>query len=237
MSEGTRPRTGAVRLATDDDRATPLIGWKPASQGMGGLVNPKGWALLRVIVQKVVEGTVKDLYDQPIIVENAGAVVVCQAGQRVGLVQNFRFVGERLMNAGKDYVRKLDEDGNWPKLLAELGRWQWELPRGLSQIENETDLEKFVVATAKAEALEESGFTIEDARICGRLNVNPTFFAHAQYVVHGRVTSVGQNSPEALEMIGQTKLFDTERVRRMADSGELQDGMTLASLALAGFRF
>lgn len=198
---------------------------------------PGGWAMLRVIVQRLADGSAKDLYDQPIIVENAGAFVVCQAGRRVGLVQNFRFVGERLMNAGKDYVRRLDAEGRWAELAATLGSWQWEVPRGLSQIEDETDLEKFVIAIAKAEALEESGFVIENARICGRLNVNPTFFAHAQYVVHGRVASTGENSPEELEMIGQTSLFDAEQVRRMADGGEIQDGITLASLALAGFRF
>lgn len=236
MSE-QKARAGSIRLLRAPDMETPLVGWRSASGGHGGLVNAKGWAMLRVIVQKLVDGAVKDLYDQPLLVENAGAIVVCQAGDRVGLVQNFRFVGKRLMNAGKDYVRKLDDEGRWDELVAELGSWQWELPRGLSQIENETDLERFVIATAKAEALEESGFAIGDARIAGLLNVNPTFFAHSQYVVHGKVVSSGESHPEDLEIIGQTTLFDAKQIRSMVDRLEIQDGLTLAALAMAGFHF
>ncbi len=237
MSQEKKAPAGAVRQLTEADLDTKLAGWKPASTGAGGLVNPMGFAALRVIVRKAVEGNLKDLYDQPIIVENAGAIVVCQAGDRVGLVKNFRFVGERLMAAGKDYVRRLDSERRWGELLTTLGHWQWELPRGISQVESETDLEKFVVATAKAEALEETGYRIANARICGRLNTNPTFFAHSQYVVKGEVVSVGEQRPEETEMIGATKLFSAEEIRAMADCGEIQDGMTLAGLALAGFRF
>jgi 8-oxo-dGTP pyrophosphatase MutT (NUDIX family) len=237
MSQEKKAPAGAVRQLQESDLGTKLVGWKPASTGAGSIVNAMGFAAVRVIVQKVVEGNLKDLYDQPIIVENAGAIVVCHAGDRIGLVQNFRFVGDRLMNAGKDYVRKLDAEGRWEELLATLGAWQWELPRGISQVESETDLEKFVVATAKAEALEESGYRIANARICGRLNMNPTFFAHSQYVVKGEVVSIGERRPEETEIIGATKLFCDDEIRAMADRGEIQDGMTFAALALAGFCF
>lgn len=237
MTQQKKAPAGALRQLQEADLSTKLVGWKPTSTGSGGIVNPMGFAALRVIVRRFVEGNLKDLYDQPIIVENAGAIVVCQAGDKVGLVQNFRFVGERLMAAGKDYVRKLDAEGRWEELLSTLGSWQWELPRGISQVESETDLEKFVVATAKAEALEETGYKIANARICGRLNMNPTFFAHSQYVVKGEVVGVGDNRPEDTEMIGATKLFSAEDIRTMAANGEIQDGMTFASLALAGFRF
>lgn len=237
MENSQKERAGSLRLLRPDDAASPIVGWRSASAGLGGLVNPKGWAMLRVVVQKLIDGKVKDLYDQPLLVENAGAIVVCQAGDKVGLVQNYRFVGKRLMNAGKDYVRRLNDEGRWDELVADLGSWCWELPRGLSQLDDETDLEKFVIATAKAEALEESGFGVADARVRGMLNVNPTFFAHGQYVVHGRVVSSGVSSPEDMEIIGQTTLFNAAQIRSMVDRTEIQDGLTLAALAMAGFHF
>ncbi len=245
MDTTTKPPTGAMRLLyTKDHHAVsavvkdkPLVGWKPTSLGDGGIFNPGGWALLRVITQKIANGATLDAYDQAIMIENAGAIVVCQSGDKVGLVQNFRFVAERLMNAGKDYVKRLNDEKRWPELLSTLGRWQWELPRGLSPVDNETDLEKFVLAVAKAEALEEAGYALDGARICGKLNTNPTFFAHSQYVVCGRVVAVTQNAPEITEILGATRLFGAEEIRRLVNEGELQDGLTFAALALAGFNF
>ncbi len=237
MESAKKAPAGAVRQLQEDDLSKKLVGWKPASTGTGGLVNERGLAMLRVVVQKVVDGDLRDVYDQPLFVENAGAIVACQAGEKIGLVQNYRFTGERLMDAGKDFVRRLDAERRWDELLATLGRWEWELPRGLSQLEEETDLEKFVLATAKAEALEESGFGIADARVCGRLNANTTLFAHSQYVVKGRVVSRCAAQPEELEMVGQTTLFDMAQIRVMVDTGVIQDGLTLAGLTVAGFRF
>ncbi len=240
-----KPPTGALRLLFTKDRYAasaafpdkPLVSWKTTSLGDGSVFNPAGWGLLRVVTQRIVNGEAKDAYDQAIMVENAGAIVVCESAGKVGLVQNFRFVAERLMNAGKDYVKKLDEEKRWGELLATLGQWQWELPRGMSTVESETDLGKFVVATAKVEAFEESGFVIEDARICGKCNPNSTFFAHSQYVVSGRVAATKPNCPEPSELLGATRLFSGEEIRRLANEGELQDGLTFAALALAGFRF
>lgn len=230
-------RLGAVRLLQDNDLNTALVGWRSARAGCGGLVNPKGWAILRVIAQKVVEGKLKDLYDQPIIIESPGAIVVCQAGDKVGLVQSFRFTGERILQAGIDYVKELDEGDRWSELLAALGVWQWELPRGLSPGDNSKDITKFIIASAKAEAIEETGFTIVDAKICGKVNANTTFFAHSQYVVYGRIVATGKNSPESLEIIGRTKLFSAREIREMVTRGELEDGLTLSALAIAGFHF
>lgn len=228
---------GAVRLLAESDLVTSVVGWKPGTQGVGSLVNPKGWALLRVVVQKVVEGQLKDLYDQPLIVENPGSIVVCTAGDKVGLVQNYRFTGNRILEAGADYVKRLNEEGRWDELLETLGEWQWELPRGLSQVNKETNLYKFVLDTAKAEALEESGFTIANARIAGMVNANTTFFAHSQYVVAADIISKGENKPESLEILGRTQMFSAREIRRMTDTLLLQDGLTFASLALAGFHF
>lgn len=230
-------RDGEVRLLQEDDLGTSIVGWKSTSAGVNGLINSKGWALLRVVVQKVIDDHLKDLYDQPLIVENAGSIVVCTAGDKVGLVQNYRFTGKRILEAGVDYVKRLNEEGRWDELLATLGQWQWELPRGLSQVNKETNLYKFVLDTAKAEALEESGFAIANVRIAGMVNANTTFFAHSQYVVTADVVSIGENKPESLEILGRTQMFSAREIRRMTDTSLLQDGLTLASLALAGFHF
>lgn len=231
-------RTGAVRLLTWGDLSSDFVGWKSPPIGTGGIVNTRlGVGLLRVVVQKAAEGKLKDLYDQPIMIENAGAIVVCQAGDRVGLVQNYRFVGERLLDAGSDYIKRLHDEGRFEELLGTLGRWCWELPRGLSPGNNTADVRKFILATAKAEAIEESGLELTDTRIAGRVNANSTFYAHAQYVVHGRIVGRGGNRPEVGEMLGRTKLFSAPEIRALVDSGGLDDGLTLASLAVCGFHF
>lgn len=228
---------GAVRLLAESDLVTSVVGWKPGTQGAGSLVNSRGWALLRVVVQKAIDGRLKDLYDQPLIVENAGSIVVCTAGDKVGLVQNYRLTGSRLLEAGAEYVNRLNQEERWEELLAELGQWQWELPRGLSQISRETNLYQFVIETAKAEALEESGFSVANARVVGMVNANTTFFAHSQYVVAADIVSAGENKPESLEILGRTQMFSACELRRMADVSLLSDGLTFASLALAGFHF
>lgn len=218
----------------------PVVGWSPICQGEGGLYNPRGFALLRIVLHKLIEGDSWPLYDQPILVENPGSIVIAQYGDRIGMIRNFRMVGERLIpDAGADYVRRLEEERRWMELVESLGSWRWECPRGLippgvSQDPKGETLEAFIVRTAKLEALEEAGLEIEDARIAGRVNVNPTFFPHAQYVVHAQVKSVGKASPEDLEMIGECKLFTLAELRAMNDAGEFDDGLTMAALALFG---
>ncbi len=227
-------RPGGLRLLGHADLVGEVVGWLSGSEGEGSLVNKRGFAMLRVVVRKLIDGELKDLYDQPVIVENAGSIAVCRVGERVGLVRNFRFIGRRIMDAGVDYIRRLDEEQRWGELVRSLGMWQWELPRGLTHLTHETDLERFVIETAKAEALEESGFTIANPRICGMINVNPTFFPHAQYVVAADIVGQGDNRPEDLEILGRTELFTPRQLREMADRAELQDGLTLSALLLAG---
>jgi hypothetical protein len=43
--------------------------------------------------------------------------------------------------------------------------------------------------------------------------------------------------PEPLEIIGKTRLFSAREIRRMVRDGELDDGLTLSALAIAGFHF
>lgn len=224
-------------------RGSPLVGWTPAKQGLGGLVNPAGWAMLRVVLWKWAEAGADGqrvkawLYDQVMLVENPGAVVVCHLGDRVGLVQNWRMVGERVldMDAGS-YIRVLDDHHRWKAFIASLGQNTWECPKGLAPANvSASTLEAYVIKTAKLEAGEEAGYTIENVTIASRVNANPTFFAHSQHVVKAKVRTVGGGRPEDLEMIGSSHLFTPKEVRRLANNSELVDGMSMAALWLCGF--
>jgi hypothetical protein len=168
---------GRVRLldAADPHRQNhfgkELIGWKPISQGEGGLFNPIGFACLRVVVQKEVSNEMVDLYDQPLVVEDPGAVIVCQAGEKIGFVQSFRMVGERVSVDGGTYVASLNEGKRWTDLLNSLGQEKWELPRGVAPVGN-ADPAQAVLAIARQEALEEAGFVLKNVRVAGRINTN-----------------------------------------------------------------
>lgn len=234
---------GAEILRTDHLNMTnpfghPVVSWVPTSQGYGGLHNPRGYAGLRIAVTKLIEGILRAIYDQIQIVENPGSIVIAQLGDRVCLIQNFRNVGERILpDATSDYVSRLQKEHLWDKLVKSMGRWCWESPRGLvppSNTEINESLDDFVIRSAKLEALEEAGLVIEDARIVGRVNANPTFFFHSQYVVYARIASTTDATPEDLEMIGQNRLYSMQELRELNNTGEFEDGLTLAALALCG---
>ena len=242
-------KPGAVRLLTEADLhgdnmfGKSLVGWVPTSQGYGGLVNPRGFSALRVVLQKpnpaAGAGAMGDLYDQPMLVENHGAAVVCRAGDRIGVVRNFRMVGPRLLVANpSDYVGTLDRDARWEELFATLGAWRYELPQGIApKTDDAESLETFVLKTAKIEAGEEGGFHVEDVRIIGRVNASPTFFPHAQYVVEARIVSVGSQQTEDLEIIGGVQLCTSAELRELVREGTLDNALSLAALALAGVSF
>ena len=98
-----------------------VVGWLPTSQGIG-LQNPRGFAMLRVVTNKMQDDEMVALYDQPIIVENAGSIIIAQIDDKVGLTQNFRFVGDRLLpDAGSNYIKKLQEKKLWKELTSSLG--------------------------------------------------------------------------------------------------------------------
>ncbi|MCR4279037.1 MAG: hypothetical protein NUV81_04040 [bacterium] len=216
----------------------PVVGWLPTAgpDGIGSLHNPMGFACLRVMnVKNAEDGSSQALYDQTLIIENPGAIVIATTeDRRIGLVQNFRMNGERFFSAGSDYVRQLHADNRWSELLETLGGWSWEAPRGLTTDPYEEDLERFVLKTAKAEALEEGGFIIGNTRIVGQVNANTTFFAHPQWVVHATIIAKEKAQPEDLEMIGKAKLFTVEELRKLAKDGKFTDGLTLAGMALCG---
>jgi hypothetical protein len=239
---GKEIKIGGVRLFTPADTFSSVHGWRALRQNpLRGLVNPKGWACLHIVVQKLCDGAVlQDLYDQVLIVENPGAVVVCRQGALVGLIRQFRFTAERLADlsdANSTYLRRLIEEDRWEELLATLGRWQWELPAGMSPAASGLPLAQYIKETANIEADSEGGFEIFNERICGRINANSRFFAHPQYVVAADIKRVGETKPEALELIGKARLFDPPGLRKLAEAGEIDDALSLGALALAGVAF
>ena len=241
-----KKKSGGVELLRKDHRkkqnpyGAPVLGWQQNSQGLRGRHNPRGFSCPWVVVQKEIEGKPQPLYEQPMIVENAGAIIIAQQGERVGLIRSFRMTGPRLLpDAGTDYIQRLDREQRWEELCATLGQWRWEAPRGLAPADRkeDEDIRDFVLRTAKLEALEEAGFTIGEARIIGRVNVNPTFFPHPQWVVHAEVISTGPSSPENLEIIDEeegARFFTMAELRELSRTGEFDDGLTLGALALCG---
>ncbi len=215
----------------------PVVGWLPTSQGVGGIQNHRGWAMLRTVLWKLDEGgNPIPLYDQPVIVEKPGAIVIATVGDRIGLIQSYRMVAERLMpESGNDYIRRLQSEERWGELVESTGKWMWEAPRGLIDGDpKEMDAEAFVIKSAKLEAAEEAGFRLKGARLVGRVNVNPTFYLHSQWVVHAEIESVGDARPENLEIIGDKRLFTMDDLRAASIDGTFDDGLTLAGMALCG---
>jgi hypothetical protein len=241
----------------DNAFGKPLNGWKtkgledPKAGRLHGFVNDMGFALMHVVNQKAAGDGWQDLYDQFVLFENPGAIVVCTDGEdRVGLIQNYRLVGDRLQSVmerlknpdtGKydfsAYAKTLRDKQLFAHALDGLGENVWELPRGLAPAGETADIAAFIRKVAAIEAKEEGGFDIADARIRGKVNANTTFFPHPQYVAEGKIVARGANRPEELEMIGKVKMFTPEELRRMSDADELYDGLTLACLAKVGYDF
>ena len=156
-------------------------------------------------------------------------------GNKIALTQNFRMVGERiLLNAGSNYITEINKKSLWEKLVKSLGQWKREAPRGIIQNSNETDEIKFVLHTAIQESLEEAGVHIKNMKLMGRLNTNSTFFAHAQYVVMAEVESIEKAKPEEFEAIGNMQFMDMHELKKLAKTGEFDDGTTLGAMALCG---
>jgi len=236
----------------------PLNGWRqngvtdPELGQLHGFVNDMGFALIHVVNQASDgAGRWKNLYDQFVLFESPGAIVVCTDGEgRVGLIQNYRLVGDRLQEVieflknpetGKydfsGYAKTLRDKQLFAQALDGLGEMVWELPRGLAPAGETSDIAAFIRKVAAIEAKEEGGFDIADVSQRGKINANTTFFPHAQFVVSGTIVGRGANRPEELETIGKVKMFAPDELRRMTDADEFYDGLSLGCLAKVGYRF
>lgn len=225
-----------LHLQLSNHWGAPLVGWKPTSQGVGGMHNPKGWASIRFVLWKMIQGVRALMYDQPMIVEDPGSIVLLVDDQdRVGLIQSFRMVGPRLRNEDGHTrrIEEVDREGRWPELAEGLGKWMWEAPRGLAHgDETKAELEAMALTVARREAGEEAGATLKSARLVGLTVANPGFFTHGQPTVIAEVAITGKAHADDLEIIGNLHFFTSEELRGLIKAGELEDGLTLAPIGM-----
>lgn len=99
------------------------------------------------------------------------------------------------------------------------------------------DFDAFVLKSARIEAVEDGGFVVRNVRTVGRVNANPTFFLHAQYVVKAEIEQVEGQHTEDLEIIGGTWLAMPTDIRRLVTDGTLDNAMPISALAIAGVHF
>ena len=107
-----------------------------------------------------------------------------------------------------------------------LGEWQWGLPRGFSH-----DLDSEV--TARAELEEEMGITSAELRMLGHLTPDSGLLASRVAVMLARIGETGDRPYRDTQEIAASRWATIPGLWAMAAAGELEDGMTLAALALA----
>lgn len=160
-----------------------VIGWSKVEGVARSFANPNGWACVWGVLWKILQGSKNFLYEQPMLFENEGAVVLLKKGEKFGLVQNYRLIGKRLPvppEWKKGYIAYLNEHKLWGELLETLGQWTWEAPMGLGKnIDTTNGLENMIHEIAKKEAMEEAGCVIKNLKILGEGVDKPTFVAHA----------------------------------------------------------
>jgi len=138
---------------------------------------------------------------------------------------------EIVRHPGSIVIMALDEDssGHSPLLLLErqyryaVDARLWELPAGRID-PGEDDL-----AAAKRELLEETGFTAARWQRALRFYPSPGFLDELMHVFLARGLSRGKARPEDDERI-TVRFFPVKQVVKMALSGKIIDGKTLASL-------
>lgn len=221
----------------------PVVGWKPTSQGEGWSNAKAGFATMRIVLWKTLNDAKQWLYDQFVIIENPGVIVIptmeVDGTVFVLCTNNYRMIGPRIIDT-PDYIKHIESEGLWKQLIESLGQSNWETPRGIApqhllQGDN-VDLTEHILKTAKLEALEEAGAKVDNVTIVGQVHLNPTFFPHPQYVARANVIQTGEASPEDLEIIDGRKFFSLDQLADMVKTGTFTDGPTLAALAMCGLQ-
>jgi len=106
-----------------------------------------------------------------------------------------------------------------------VGAWQWALPRGFSQ-----DADPLV--TAAAELREELGVEATELRLLGTFTPDSGVLAQHVAVVAAEVHDP-HGSPEDVEEVAETRWTTTADLWTAIASKEVDDGMTMAAMALA----
>lgn len=245
-------QSGAVLL--DRDRHSGVLGWGPTMQGEGRF-NHRGFGMLWITLWKLAGGARKWLYEQPMIFENPGGIIIATTPDgRIALVRTHRKTGPRInqdhpseqhlfgdgmrtLSWINNYLTIVNRSGVWDKLVESLGSWRFETMRGIVDQEmTDQDIERYVLGAAKQEGLEEGGVKVRDARVVAPINTNTTWFAHSQMVAFGVIEEIGDQKPEDLEVIGQMMLFTPGQIRTLIQRDLLDCGTTLAALAVCGIQ-
>lgn len=136
---------------------------------------------------------------------------------------------EIIRHPGSIVVLAVDDSGRTPRLLLErqyryaADARLWELPAG------RIDPGEDPLTAAKRELLEETGFTAKKWRKALSFQASPGFLDEVMNVFLARGLTRGTAQPEEDERI-TVHFFPLPQVTRMALSGKIQDGKTLASL-------
>lgn len=109
-----------------------------------------------------------------------------------------------------------------------LAAWQWALPRGFA---HGTD----PLVTARAELAEETGVTDADLRVIGTVTPDSGVQAHRVAIVLADVRRLPDGGPPDDE-VAEVRWASLDELEREIASGAVEDGFTLAALALARAR-
>lgn len=104
-----------------------------------------------------------------------------------------------------------------------IGEFQWALPRGFAESPD-------VLETAQIELLEELGATASSMRLLGQLTPDSGLLSNRVSVVIANVDSISDRYDT--EEVSEIQWLPAERIFRMVDAGEIEDGFTLAALFL-----
>jgi 8-oxo-dGTP pyrophosphatase MutT (NUDIX family) len=106
-----------------------------------------------------------------------------------------------------------------------LGAWQWALPRGFSHAVDPID-------TARAELREELGLTAASLRLIGEFSPDSGLLAKKVAVVLAEIEEV-DGGPEDVVEVRSSRWLPLATLWDEVATGNIDDGMTLAALALA----
>jgi ADP-ribose pyrophosphatase len=132
-------------------------------------------------------------------------------------------------HSGSIVVLAVDDSAKPPRVLLErqyryaAGQRMWELPAG------RVDPGENILAAAKRELLEETGFTATKWEKALYFFVSPGFLDESMHVYLARGLKPGKAQPEEDERIS-VRFFALPQASAMATSGKIVDAKTIASI-------